>query len=84
MNQEQYELLQDIKKMGSIIGDYQYLTEWDVKSNKRFIYEYEHVNWVVFYRLMNKKELYECAKDNRIPSRSHMRKKQLIQALVNL
>tara|TARA_R110001599_G_scaffold302049_1_gene507704 strand:+ start:285 stop:533 length:249 start_codon:yes stop_codon:yes gene_type:complete len=57
-------------------------SNWNMKSNK--VYNYEPDNFAVGYRLMGKKQLYECAKDNRIPSRSHLRKKELIQALVNL
>tara|TARA_R110000822_G_scaffold188520_1_gene327644 strand:+ start:765 stop:1013 length:249 start_codon:yes stop_codon:yes gene_type:complete len=57
-------------------------SNWNMKSNK--VFEYEPSNFAADYRIMGKKQLYECATENRIPSRSKMRKKELIQALVNL
>ena len=81
------QLSEEIKELGLTINAYApnnmpIPTNWDMKSNK--VFEYEPSNFAADYRLMGKKQLYDCAIDNRIPSRSKMRKKELLQALVNL
>jgi len=58
------------------------LTNWDYECNKA--YDKVVINYATYYKHNTKKELYKMACDNRIASRSHMKKKQLIIALLKL
>lgn len=58
------------------------LTNWDYECNKIFC-GWEPTNFAL-YQHNTKKELYKMACDNRIASRSHMNKKDLIVALLKL
>jgi hypothetical protein len=78
---------------------YEFALEWEVKDTRRYtgrvltnwdyechkIYSgWEPTNFATFYKHNTKKELYKMACDNRIASRSHMKKKDLIVALLKL
>ncbi len=76
--------LKDIIKIGEIYHTINNVsvTNWDLKSHKVCLHYFE--NYAIYYKSKTKKELYKMACENQIASRSHMNKKELIQALMKL
>ena len=58
------------------------VTNWDLKSHKVCLHYFE--NYAIYYKHSTKKRLYKMACENQIASKSHMNKKELIQALMKL
>ena len=76
------QLSEEIKELGLTINAYApnnmpIPTNWDMKSNK--VFEYEPSNFAADYRLMGKKQLYDCILlEMELPQTSALAKQSII------
>lgn len=74
--------LRDIIELGYYVDNDNVVNMWDMICHCVMTIAYD--NFAVSYKYLKRKELYKLACENQIASRSHMNKKELIQALMKL
>jgi len=81
-NSKKEKYLKEIIELGKCIDNENGISLWDMKCNVVMTIEYH--NFAVSYKYLKRKELYKLACDNKIASRSHMNKNELIKALMKI